>query len=144
MVGVGGIIMNTQLVSIVVMIVTENIGWTKIYIATRRIGLKGSSAQRPSVALNLKISFPLLITTKVCKINKVTKIDYINKLCFLPQNNVNNTRYPLQKQTMLKSIWIKTLILYLLLVYCFKHCITQMSIILGKNQIKQLLLDTLI
>jgi len=49
------------------MIVTENIGWTKIYIATRRIGLKGSSAQRPSVALNLKISFPLLITTKVCE-----------------------------------------------------------------------------
>lgn len=66
-VGVGVIIMNTQFVSIVVMIVTENIGWTKMYIATRRIGLKGSSAQRPSVALNLKISLPLLITTKVCE-----------------------------------------------------------------------------
>lgn len=49
------------------MIVTENIGWTSMYIATRRMGLKGSSAQRPSVALNLKISFPLLITTKVCE-----------------------------------------------------------------------------
>lgn len=59
--------MNTQFVSIVVMIVTENIGWTSMYIATRRMGLKGSSAQRPSVALNLKISFPLLITTKVCE-----------------------------------------------------------------------------
>lgn len=70
-VGVGGIIMNTQFVSIVVMIVIENIGWTSMYIATRRMGLKGSSAHRPSVALNLKMSFPLLITTKVCE-NKQT------------------------------------------------------------------------
>lgn len=104
--------MNTQFVSIVVMIVTENIGWTKIYIATRRIGLKGSSAHRPSVALNLKISFPLLITTKVCE----------KKIIFFTENNVDMPNVQNQKQSKLKIIFNnKNLIAFILIRYFKKY-----------------------
>lgn len=37
-----------------------------MYIATRRIGLKGSSNHNAGVAANRKMSFPLLTTTNVC------------------------------------------------------------------------------
>lgn len=37
-----------------------------MYIATRRIGLKGSSNHNAFVAANRKMSFPLLTTTNVC------------------------------------------------------------------------------
>lgn len=65
MVGVPGIIMSMQLVKIVVMMKSENSGWTSIYIATRRNGLNGSSIHNASVAENLNMSFPLLMTTNV-------------------------------------------------------------------------------
>lgn len=58
--------MSTQLRRIVVIIESENRGWTKMYIATRRIGLKGSSNHNAFVAANRKMSFPLLTTTNVC------------------------------------------------------------------------------
>lgn len=37
-----------------------------MYIATRRIGLKGSSNHNAFVAANRNMSFPLLTTTNVC------------------------------------------------------------------------------
>lgn len=64
-VGEEGIIIRMQLTRIVVMIKNENKGCTSMYIATRLIGLNGSNIQRASVAENLKISLPLLTTTKV-------------------------------------------------------------------------------
>lgn len=69
-VGVVGIIISMQFTKIVVMINKENKGCTNMYIATLLIGLNGSNIHRASVAENLKISLPLLITTKVCKKNK--------------------------------------------------------------------------
>lgn len=69
-VGVVGIIIRIQLTRIVVMINNENKGCTRMYIATLLIGLNGSSNHKASVAENLKISLPLLMTTKVC--NKIT------------------------------------------------------------------------
>lgn len=65
-VGVVGIIINIQFVRIVVMIISENNGCTKIEIATRRIGLNGSSNHIAFDAEKRKISFPLLTTTNVC------------------------------------------------------------------------------
>lgn len=65
MVGVVGMIMSIQLTNIVVMMKREKSEWTSMYMATRRIGLNGSSIHIASVAENLYISFPLLMTTKV-------------------------------------------------------------------------------
>ena len=45
----------------VVMIIRENKGWTKIWIATRRTGLKGDKNQRASVPENLKVKNILLV-----------------------------------------------------------------------------------
>lgn len=60
--------MKMQLVKMVVMMKSENKGCTKMYIATRRIGLNGSRIHMASVALNRKMSFPLLTTTNVWKV----------------------------------------------------------------------------
>lgn len=61
----GGIVMITQLTRMVTMTRKLNSGWTSMYMATRRIGLNGSSMYIEGVALNLKISCPLLTTTNV-------------------------------------------------------------------------------
>ncbi len=70
MVGFGGTAMSTQFVKIVIMIIIENNGWTRTFMATLLIGLNGSSAHSALVALNLNISLPLLMTTKVWKHTK--------------------------------------------------------------------------
>lgn len=70
-VGVVGIIIRIQLTKIVVIINNENKGCTRMYIATLLMGLNGSSIHKALVAENLKISLPLLMTTKVC--NKSTR-----------------------------------------------------------------------
>jgi len=54
-----------QLANIVVITSKLNHGWTSMKMETRRIGLKGLNKNKAFVALNRKISFPLLITTKV-------------------------------------------------------------------------------
>jgi hypothetical protein len=64
-VGDEGIIIRMQLTKIVVIIKNENRGCTRIYIATLLIGLNGSSIYKALCAENLKISLPLLMTTKV-------------------------------------------------------------------------------
>lgn len=76
-VGVVGIIIRIQLTKIVVIINNENKGCTRMYIATLLMGLNGSSIHKALVAENLKISLPLLMTTKVC--NKSTR-DLIRSL----------------------------------------------------------------
>lgn len=62
-----GIIINPQFVRMVLMITNEKSGCTKIQIATRRIGLNGSSNHIAFDAEKRKMSFPLLTTTNVCK-----------------------------------------------------------------------------
>lgn len=69
-VGVVGMIISMQLTKMVVIINSENKGCTRMYIATLLIGLNGFNIHRASVAENLKISLPLLITTKVWNKNK--------------------------------------------------------------------------
>lgn len=64
-VGVVGMIISMQLTKMVVIINSENKGCTRIYIATLLMGLNGFNIHRASVAENLKISLPLLMTTKV-------------------------------------------------------------------------------
>lgn len=81
-VGVDGIIINIQFVRIVVMMNNENSGWTRILIATRRIGLNGSSNHNASVAEKRKISLLLLTTTKVCIGNEKNK-EVISKYHFI-------------------------------------------------------------
>lgn len=70
-VGLGVTAMSTQFVKIVIMIIIENSGWTRTFMATLLIGLNGSNAHRAFVALNLNISLPLLTTTKVWKQEKI-------------------------------------------------------------------------
>lgn len=64
-VGVVGMIISIQLTKMVVIINSENKGCTRMYIATLLMGLNGFNIHRASVAENLKISLPLLMTTKV-------------------------------------------------------------------------------
>lgn len=61
-------VISMQLVNIVTITRKLNHGWTSIKMATLRIGLKGLRMNNALVALNRKISFPLLITTNVCAI----------------------------------------------------------------------------
>ena len=61
----GGNVMRMQLTRIVTITKKLNIGWTSIYMATRRIGLNGSNIHNAFVALNLNMSFPLLTTVNV-------------------------------------------------------------------------------
>lgn len=50
-------------------------------MATLRIGLNGSKSQKQSVALNRKISLPLLTTIKVCKRkNRITSSENSEEL----------------------------------------------------------------
>lgn len=76
-VGVVGMIISMQLTNMVVIINRENKGCTNMYIATLLIGLNGFNIHRASVAENLKISLPLLMTTKVC--NNNNKFVYLCK-----------------------------------------------------------------
>lgn len=69
-VGVVGMIISMQLTKMVVIINSENKGCTRMYIATLLIGLNGFNNHRASVAENLKISLPLLMTTKVWNKNE--------------------------------------------------------------------------
>ncbi len=65
--GEAGSIIMPQFTKIVVMIANEKSPWVKIAMATRRIGLKGSSNQTAFVAENLKMSFFFVIITNVWK-----------------------------------------------------------------------------
>lgn len=80
-VGVVGIIISMQFTKIVVIMNSENKGCTNMYIATLLMGLNGSNIHRAFVAENLKISLPLLITTKVC--NKTISILFERRLHYL-------------------------------------------------------------
>ena len=75
-ISVEGIIIRRQFNKIVVMMIIENSGWTSMWIATRRTGLKGDKNHKAFVAEKRNISFPLLMTTNVWKIN----INTINDL----------------------------------------------------------------
>ena len=70
-ISVEGIIIRRQFNKIVVMMIIENSGWTSMWIATRRTGLKGDKNHKAFVAEKRNISFPLLMTTNVWKIKKV-------------------------------------------------------------------------
>lgn len=59
--------MRTQLARMVQIMKKLNSGWIRMKMAVRRTGLKGLRIHIASVALNLKMSLPLLITTVVCK-----------------------------------------------------------------------------
>ena len=59
-------IIMKQLRRMVVMMMREKSGWTRMWMATRRTGLNGESTHRASSALNRKMSLPLLMTMKVC------------------------------------------------------------------------------
>ena len=64
-ISVEGIIIRRQFNKIVVMMIIENSGWTSMWIATRRTGLKGDKNHKAFVAEKRNISFPLLMTTNV-------------------------------------------------------------------------------
>ena len=49
-----GMIIIKQFKRMVVIMMSENMGWTRMWIATRRTGLKGDKNQSASVAENLK------------------------------------------------------------------------------------------
>ena len=61
-----GMIIMKQLSKMVVMIMSEKSGCTRMWMATRRTGLKGESTQRASAAENRKMSFPFEMTMNVC------------------------------------------------------------------------------
>ena len=62
---VGGRIIMIQLRRMVTMMMREKRGWTRTWMATRRTGEKGLRNHIESSAEKRKISFPLLMTTKV-------------------------------------------------------------------------------
>ncbi len=55
-----------QLSRMVVMMMSEKSGCTRMWMATLRTGENGEITQRASVAEKRKMSFPLLTTMKVC------------------------------------------------------------------------------
>ena len=57
--------MTTQLAMMVVMMISENREWVRMYMADRRIELNGSRIHRADEALNRYISSPLFTTTNV-------------------------------------------------------------------------------
>ena len=73
-ISVEGIIIRRQFSKIVVMMIIENSGWTSMWIATRRTGLKGDKNHKAFVAEKRNISFPLLMTTNVWKMKKIQLI----------------------------------------------------------------------
>ena len=60
-----GMIIMKQLSRMVVMMMSEKSGWTRMWMATRRTGENGEITQSASSALKRKMSLPLLITMKV-------------------------------------------------------------------------------
>ena len=70
---VGGRIIIRQLRRMVTMMMREKRGWTRTCIATLRTGEKGERNHMESSAEKRKMSFPLLITMKVCKEILLTK-----------------------------------------------------------------------
>ena len=87
-ISVEGIIIRRQFSKIVVMMIIENSGWTSMWIATRRTGLKGDKNHKAFVAEKRNISFPLLMTTNVWNTKYMMKIDNHNvqKLFKLTKN----------------------------------------------------------
>lgn len=57
--------MSTQLARMVQIMKKLKSGWIRMKMAVRRTGLKGLRIHMASVALNLKMSLPLLMTTVV-------------------------------------------------------------------------------
>ena len=61
-----GMIIMKQLSRMVVMMMREKSGCTRMWMATRRTGLKGDSTHSASAAEKRKMSFPFEMTMNVC------------------------------------------------------------------------------
>ena len=74
-------IIMKQLSKMVVMIMSEKSGCTRMWMATRRTGLKGESTHRASAAENRKMSLPFEMTMNVCNDRKAEGTASLTSLC---------------------------------------------------------------